>query len=310
MTVPELAYIALAVADPGASAEFFEDAFGLPRDEFVVDGRTVPVIRAGRTALALFASADPFLGSGAVRGVHHVAIAADDPPGAAAAAGIPTCGEPSSGPGGRCQVALAPSETLGVRVRLTEPLETQTASSDVVERVDHIGIASTDNRAARDIFTGRLTCRYESQQTDSEVETIAESFTTDTDLPVFHVRRSRLVASMRVTFITVGDTELEFLEDLTTRVRADEARHDAAGNTRGDRSAIARFIATRGAGLHHVAFKTPDIAAALARLDAAGHRLIDRRGRPGSRRAQIGFIHPAASGGVLLHFVQREELRP
>ena len=308
MTVPELAYIALAVADPQESAAFFEDALGLPGHTLAMDGRAVPMIRAGRTALALFAATDPFLGPGASRGVHHVAIAAEDPLRAAAAAGIPTCGEPRNGPGGRRQVALARSETLGVRVRLTEPLELRPASSDLVERIDHVGIASGDNRAARDVFTTRLAGRYESQQTDSEVETVAESFTTDTGLPVFHVLRSRLVASMRVTFITFGDTEFEFLEDLTTRIEADDARHDAAGNTRGDRSAIARFIASRGAGLHHVAFKTPDIATALVRLDAAGHRLIDRHGRPGSRRAQIGFIHPGASGGVLLHFVERKEL--
>ena len=114
---------------------------------------------------------------------------------------------------------------------------------------------------------------------------------------------------MRVTFITVGDTEFEFIQDLTADVQADEARHDAAGTTRGDRSAIARYIAGRGAGLHHIAFKTPNtIEDSLARIKAAGHRTIDTVGRPGSRRAQIGFMHPTMIGGVLMHFVQREEI--
>ena len=67
-------------------------------------------------------------------------------------------------------------------------------------------------------------------------------------------------------------------------------------------------IAARGAGLHHLALKTPDIDATLGRLGKAGYRLIDTVGRPGSRRARIGFLHPASLGGVLVHFVQREEI--
>ena len=66
--------------------------------------------------------------------------------------------------------------------------------------------------------------------------------------------------------------------------------------------------AAAGAGLHHLALKTPDIDAALSRLGKAGYRLIDTVGRPGSRRARIGFLHPAALGGVLVHLVEREEL--
>jgi len=46
----------------------------------------------------------------------------------------------------------------------------------------------------------------------------------------------------------------------------------------------------------------------LAELQAAGIRTIDGSGRPGSRRAQIGFIHPSMSGGILIHFVERIEL--
>ena len=169
-------------------------------------------------------------------------------------------------------------------------------------------MASADNRAARAAFIENLGCVYESEQTDSEVETIAENFTSDTHQTIFHTRASRLVGSMRVTFITVGDCEIEFLQDLTTGVSADPARHDARGDTRADRSVIARHIAARGAGLHHLAFKTPDIDAALGRLGRAGYRMIDTVGRPGSRRARIGFLHPDALGGVLVHFVEREAL--
>ena len=140
------------------------------------------------------------------------------------------------------------------------------------------------------------------------METISENFTSDTYNYIFHTRPSQLIGSMRVTFITVGDTEFEFIQDLTSDVKADEARHDAAGTTRGDRSAIARYIASRGAGLHHIAFKTADVAESLAKIKAAGHRTIDKVGRPGSRCALIGFMHPTMIGGVLMHFVAREEI--
>lgn len=308
MTAPDLAYVALSVDDPEASAAIFEKDFQLPRRDFSCGGSRVPVVSVGRSALALFRPDDPFLGPDAKKGVHHMAIAAADPEAAAEASGIARTGGVSEGLGGGPQVALSPEATGGVRTRLAAPLGIGPGLSDMVERIDHIGVASADNEAAREAFMDRLGCVYESEQTDSETETVSENFTSDTYNYIFHTRPSRLVGSMRVTFITVGDTELEFIQDLTTGNEVDAARHDAAGNTRGDRSAIARYIAARGAGLHHIAFKTPDVAGSLGKLRAAGHRTIDRTGRPGSRRALIGFMHPTMIGGVLMHFVQREEV--
>lgn len=307
-TATGLAYLALAVDEPQASAARFEKDFGLPRRDFQCGGSTVPVISVGATALALFAQDDPFLGPNVKKGVHHLGLCAADPEAAARASGVSIAGNLSKGLGGKAQISLAQDATSGVRVRFTEPLGLVPARSDMVERIDHIGVASSDNRAARATFIDQLGCVYESGQTDSEVETTSENFTSDTHRYIFHTRPSRLVGSMRVTFITVGDCELEFLQDLTVDVSADAARHDAAGDTRADRSAIARHIAARGAGLHHLALKTPNIDAALGRLGKAGYRLIDTTGRPGSRRARIGFLHPAALGGVLVHLVEREEL--
>lgn len=304
----DLAYLALVVDEPEVSAARFEKDFGLPRRDFTCGGSTIPVISVGATAMALFAQGDPFLGPNPKKGVHHLALGAADPEAAAHASGLPTAGTLSKGLDGRAQIGLSPEASSGVRVRFTEPLGLAPARSDIVERIDHIGVASSDNRAVRATFIGQLGCVYESEQTDSEVETISENFTSDTHQYIFHTRPSRLVGSMRVTFITVGDCELEFLQDLTTDVNADAARHDAAGDTRADRSAIARHIALRGAGSHHLAFKTPDINATLGRLGKVGYRLIDTTGRPGSRRARIGFLHPAALGGVLVHFVEREEI--
>ncbi len=304
----DLAYLALVVDEPAVSAARFEKDFELPRRDVKCGSSIVPMISLGATALALFGPNDPFLGPFPKKGVHHLGLSASDPGAAARAAGLPTVGDLSKGFDGKAQVELAPEASSGVRVRFTEPLGLAPGRSGMVERIDHIGVASSDNKAARATFIDKLGCVYESQQTDSEVETISENFTSDTHQYIFHTRPSRLVGSMRVTFITVGDCELEFLQDLTTDVSADAARHNAAGDTRADRSAIARHIATRGAGLHHLALKTPDIDATLARLGKAGYRLIDTVGRPGSRRARIGFLHPAALGGVLVHFVEREEL--
>lgn len=308
MTAPDLAYVALAVDDPERVAAIFETDLGLLRGTRETAGGPVPILSVGRTALALFRPEDPFLGAGAKKGVHHIAVAATDPQAAARAAGLTPVGPVSTGIGGRRQVEIDRNATAGGRLRFTEPLDVPSGTTGIVERIDHLGVASTDNGAAKHAFIDGLGCVYESEQTDSEVETVVETFVSDKYPEVRHKRASRVVGSMCVTFITIGDCELECLQDLTADLAADAARHDAAGNTRADRGAIARFIDSRGAGLHHIALKTPDIDAALGRLAAAGHRVIDRTGRPGSRRARIGFVHPSALGGVLLHFVEREEL--
>jgi 4-hydroxyphenylpyruvate dioxygenase-like putative hemolysin len=103
--------------------------------------------------------------------------------------------------------------------------------------------------------------------------------------------------------VTVGDCELEFLQDLDRGEAVETAR--GPGTTQGDRSAIARFVASRGPGLHHLALKVADVDAALLHLGRAGYPLIDPRGRPGSRRARIAFLDRRALGGILVHLVER-----
>lgn len=68
--------------------------------------------------------------------------------------------------------------------------------------------------------------------------------------------------------------------------------------------AIARFLAKRGEGFHHVAYAVPDLAAALADLQRAGVRLIDTAPRTGAHGWQVAFVHPEACGGVLTELVQ------
>jgi methylmalonyl-CoA epimerase len=67
---------------------------------------------------------------------------------------------------------------------------------------------------------------------------------------------------------------------------------------------VGRFLASKGPGIHHVAYQVPDIDAALARLEAEGLRLIDTKPRIGIRGSRVAFLHPKSSGGVLTEIVE------
>ena len=71
-----------------------------------------------------------------------------------------------------------------------------------------------------------------------------------------------------------------------------------------DDSPVAKSLATRGEGLHHVGYRVGDCAAALARVKAEGHRVIDEEPRPGSRGTTVAFVHPKSSFGTLIELVQ------
>ncbi len=98
------------------------------------------------------------------------------------------------------------------------------------------------------------------------------------------------VESQKVTtaFLPVGESEVELLE-----------------STAPD-GPIAKFIEKKGAGFQHVAFRVADIEGALAELKEKGVRLIDETPRPGAGGAQIAFLHPKATGGVLVELCQRD----
>ena len=69
-------------------------------------------------------------------------------------------------------------------------------------------------------------------------------------------------------------------------------------------SPVTKFLATRGPGIHHVAWRVDDLEAAIARLVDEGLRMIDTAPRPGSHGTKIAFIHPKATGGVLTELVE------
>ena len=76
----------------------------------------------------------------------------------------------------------------------------------------------------------------------------------------------------------------------------------------GEDTAVGKFLAKRGPGLHHVAYQVEDIEATLRTLRDAGLRLIDETPRTGIRASQVAFLHPSASGGVLTELVQPAEV--
>jgi methylmalonyl-CoA/ethylmalonyl-CoA epimerase len=69
-------------------------------------------------------------------------------------------------------------------------------------------------------------------------------------------------------------------------------------------SPVARSLEGRGPGVHHIAYRVRDLAAALDHLRAEGVRLIDDAPRAGSRNTLIAFVHPRSMGGVLMELVQ------
>ncbi len=325
MFAAKLAYVTVIVRDVEAAAAVFERDFGLASFDCTLGagGHRAPLLRVGDSALVFVEPGEPFVDEEARLGVHHIALGVDDIETAAAAlraAGIRTAElGPHDGLGGEPRLLLEPEDTAGVRVYCVAPLSLNAAGSGqavaseggpphcVVERIDHIGVASADNAAAIEAFVNRLGFPIESMQTDAEVQIAVESFTSDKYGVAYHTRPPEPVGGLRVAFITIGDCELEFLQDFDPRTEA-MVQHGQAGNTRQDRGAVARFVTSRGPGLHHLAFKVPDANAGLAVLRQAGHKLIDVVGRSGSRRAQIGFVHPQSLAGLLLHVVQRDEL--
>ncbi len=86
--------------------------------------------------------------------------------------------------------------------------------------------------------------------------------------------------------LDVGDSHIELLQPL------------------GPDTTVAKFLARRGPGLHHVAYRVASVAETLQTLSAAGVRLIDERPRIGIRGSQVAFLHPASTGGVLTEIVQ------
>lgn len=91
---------------------------------------------------------------------------------------------------------------------------------------------------------------------------------------------------VEAVLLDVGDSHVELLQPL------------------GDETAVGRFLASRGPGLHHVAYRVASIEQALEQCRNEGLRLIDAEPRTGIRGSRVAFLHPRATGGVLTEIVQ------
>ena len=91
---------------------------------------------------------------------------------------------------------------------------------------------------------------------------------------------------VRLVMVPVGESRFELLEPTS------------------EDSTIAKFIAKRGEGLHHVCMKVPDLPAAVERLKKDGVRLVSEEIKIGAGGHRYVFVHPSSTGGVLLELVQ------
>ena len=69
-------------------------------------------------------------------------------------------------------------------------------------------------------------------------------------------------------------------------------------------SPVAKFLAKRGPGIHHVCYRVPDLDAALTRCRAAGYQLVDEKPRRGAGGRRIAFLHPKSTSGILLELTE------
>lgn len=104
-------------------------------------------------------------------------------------------------------------------------------------------------------------------------------------MPLVH-RETVQAQGVHAALLDVGDSHIELLEPL------------------GPDTTVGKFLARRGPGLHHIAYRVASVEETLKVLSAAGVRLIDEHPRTGIRGSQVAFLHPASTGGVLTEVVQ------
>jgi len=70
---------------------------------------------------------------------------------------------------------------------------------------------------------------------------------------------------------------------------------------------VAKFLEKKGEGIHHIAFATEDLQERLNELEESGIRLIDTKPRPGAHNANIAFLHPKSTHGILLELCEEKK---
>ncbi len=92
---------------------------------------------------------------------------------------------------------------------------------------------------------------------------------------------------IKVSMVQVGDIKIELIEPV------------------GNRGVMAKFLETRGEGIHHICFEVDHIDSALESLSAKGIELVDKEPRPGAE-GRIAFLHPRSTHGVLIELVEKK----
>jgi methylmalonyl-CoA/ethylmalonyl-CoA epimerase len=121
-----------------------------------------------------------------------------------------------------------------------------------------------------------------------DLEEAIRLYTEGLGMPLQH-RETVGEQGVEAALLGVGESHVELLRPL------------------GEETPVGRFLAKRGPGLHHTAYRCADVAAALEQCRARGLRLIDEQPRRGIRDSRVAFLHPASTGGVLTELVQPAE---
>ena len=121
------------------------------------------------------------------------------------------------------------------------------------------------------------------------VRSIADSLGFYREALGLELKGTETVADQGVTvaMLPVGESRIELLEPVS------------------EDSTVARFIAKRGEGLHHICYEVDDLAAKLAELGARGVRVLDGYPRRGAEGRLVAFLHPAGANGVLVELVEK-----
>jgi methylmalonyl-CoA/ethylmalonyl-CoA epimerase len=122
----------------------------------------------------------------------------------------------------------------------------------------------------------------------SDLEQAVALYEDTFEMPVVH-RETVESQGVEAMLLEVGDGHVELLRPL------------------GPETVVGRFIAKRGEGLHHVAYRVEDIDATLATLKESGVELIDAEARVGIWGSRVAFVHPKATGGALTELVEPVE---
>ena len=159
--------------------------------------------------------------------------------------------------------------------------ESKTRSFRIIG-INHLGLAPKDPSKARTFFTNVLGLGFLGEELVKEQMTntvMIDSAMTDS-------------ATATSAKIPTGRPMLEILENET-------------GPDGPKPGPIAKFLAKKGSGIHHVALQVDNLDAALAYMQAHGIQMIDSIPRPGSHNTRIAFIHPESTGGLLVELVQQ-----